>query len=44
MKRGDACYGILRAAACVDKSDFGLWRLDYHALMYVLVQPVRLRT
>ena len=29
MKRGDVCYGMLRAAACVDE-------LDHHALMYVL--------
>ena len=28
MKRGDVCYGMLRAAACVDES-------DHHALMYV---------
>ena len=29
VKRGDVCYGMLRAAACVDES-------DHHALMYVL--------
>ena len=28
VKRGDVCYGMLRAAACVDES-------DHHALMYV---------
>ena len=28
MKRGDVCYGMLRAAACVYES-------DHHALMYV---------
>ena len=28
MKRGDVCYGMLRAAACVDES-------DHHALVYV---------
>ena len=28
MKRGDVCYGMLRAAACVDES-------NHHALMYV---------
>ena len=28
VKRGDVCYGILRAAACVDES-------NHHALMYV---------
>ena len=28
MKRGDVCYGMLRAEACVDE-----W--DPHALMYV---------
>ena len=27
MKRRDVCYGMLRAAACVDES-------DHHALMY----------
>ena len=27
VKRGDVCYGMLRAAACVDES-------DHHALMY----------
>ena len=27
MKRGEVCYGMLRAAACVDES-------DHHALMY----------
>ena len=35
VKRGDVCYGMLRAAACVDES-------DHHALMYVRHgQPVR---
>ena len=35
VKRGDVCYGMLRAAACVDES-------DHHALMYVWhVQTVR---
>ena len=35
VKRGDVCYGMLRAAACVDES-------DHHALMYVwLGQTVR---
>ena len=29
MKRWDVCYGMLRAAACVDESD------HHHALMYV---------
>ena len=28
VKRGDVCYGMLRAAACVDES-------DHHALMDV---------
>ena len=28
VKRGDVCYGMLRAAACVDES-------DHHTLMYV---------
>ena len=28
VKRGDVCYGMLRAAACVDES-------DHHALMHV---------
>ena len=28
VKRGDVCYGMLRAAACVDES-------DHYALMYV---------
>ena len=28
VKRGDVCYGMLRAAACVNES-------DHHALMYV---------
>ena len=28
VKRGDVCYGMIRAAACVDES-------DHHALMYV---------
>ena len=28
VKRGDVCYGMLRAAACVDES-------DHHALVYV---------
>ena len=28
LKRGHVCYGMLRAAACVDES-------DHHALMYV---------
>ena len=28
VKRGDVCYGMPRAAACVDES-------DHHALMYV---------
>ena len=28
VKRGDVCYGMLRATACVDES-------DHHALMYV---------
>ena len=28
VKRGDVCYGMLRAAVCVDES-------DHHALMYV---------
>ena len=27
-KSGDVCYGMLRAAACVDES-------DHHTLMYV---------
>ena len=27
---GDVCYGMLRAATCVDESD-----RDHHALMYV---------
>ena len=30
VKRGDVCYGMLLAAACVDES-------DHHALMYVLI-------
>ena len=35
VKRGGVCYGMLRAAACVDES-------DHHALMYVRHgQPVR---
>ena len=29
MKRGDVCYGMLRAAACVDESD------HHELLMYV---------
>jgi len=33
VKRGNVCYGMLRAAACVDESD--------HALMYVLSSSVR---
>ena len=28
VKRGDVCYGMLRASACVDES-------DHHTLMYV---------
>jgi hypothetical protein len=31
-KRGDVCYGILRAAACVDRDGSPA---DHHALMYV---------
>ena len=38
VKRGDVCYGMLRAAACVDES-------DHHALMHVwhgqIVREVR---
>ena len=30
VKRGDVCYGMLRAAACVDSDES-----DHHALMYV---------
>ena len=30
VKRGDVCYGMLRAAACVDEP-------DDHALMYLHV-------
>ena len=28
MKRGDVCYGMLRAAACVDESDHHALRVD----------------
>ena len=35
MKRGDVCYGMLRAAACVDES-------DHHALMYVVTELRRI--
>ena len=33
VKRGDVCYGVLRAAACVDES-------DHHALMCVSLEGV----
>ena len=35
VKRGDVCYGMLRAAACVDESD------RHGALMYAVDLKMR---